>query len=58
MNLERRIAQLEAQQTGGGPTHTPPVTFYETDEEIPALMTEATVCTCGTVHVVLPMKGS
>ena len=58
MNLERRIARLEAQPHGPKRTHTPPVIVYETDEEIPALMTEATVCTCCTVHVLLPMKGS
>jgi hypothetical protein len=58
MTLERRIARLEVQQNGTGPTHTPPVIVYETDEEIPALLPAATVCTCCTVHVVLPMKGS
>jgi hypothetical protein len=61
MSLERRIARLEAQQNGPGPAHTahtPPVIFYETDEAIPALMTEATVCPCCTVRLVLPMKGS
>jgi hypothetical protein len=57
MNLEGRMARLEAHPHGPERTHTPPVIFYGTDEEIPALMTKATVCTCCTVHVVLTMKG-
>jgi hypothetical protein len=58
MTLERRIARLEAQPHLPEQSHTPPVIFYETDEQIPGLMTKATVCTCCMVHVVLPRKGS
>jgi hypothetical protein len=57
-DLERRMPRLEAQPLGPERPQTPPVIVYEMDEKIPALMTEATVCTCGTVHVVLPIKGS
>ena len=58
INLERLMARLEAQPHGPERTQTPPVIFYETDEEIPTLMTEATGYRCCTVHVVLTMKGS
>jgi hypothetical protein len=58
MTLGRRIARLEAQPHLPEQTHTPPVIFYETDEQIPDLMTRATVCTFCMVHVVLRRKGS
>jgi hypothetical protein len=58
MDLERRMARPEVQPHGHERIHTRPMIFYETDDSIPAPMTEATVCTCCTVHVVLPLKGS
>ncbi len=58
MNLERRMARLEAQHTGGGQTHTPPVMFYEVPEAVPALIAQATVCRCCQVHIYLRQEGA
>jgi hypothetical protein len=58
MSLNARLKRLEQRGNRHGLKHTPPVICYEADEEIPALIAQAIVGACCTVHVVSPMEGS
>jgi hypothetical protein len=57
MSLHARLKRLEQRAHSDGLKHTPPVIFYETDEDSARLIAQAMVCPCCVVHVVLPEKG-
>jgi hypothetical protein len=58
MSLDTRLKRLESQQHGHERSHTPVVLIYRCGDDVAALIQQATVCPCCSVHVVLPAKGS